>query len=156
MAVTIQASIGAGDYEHGQVQRKVYYDETANKWWAIYSDGGDIFFENSTDGTTWANATAVNTDAGATCVMPSLCGNGTYLYIFWEDAGSGDDGIHFRRVTLSDSTLYPASDDGLVVDVGEGREFKGLDDLFRAFAEPPQREFSDLAHDRRCDYGKGG
>lgn len=102
------------------VQRKLYYDETANKWWVIYedTDSDDIFYETSTDGTTWGNKTQLNTDAGATCIYPTLAGDGTYLYVYWLDDGSGDDGIHFRRITLSDSTLYPAVSDGVVVDLG--------------------------------------
>ena len=87
-------------------------------WWAVYDDLDDIYFENSTDGSTWANQTQLNTDAGATCDESTLCSDGTYLYVFWADDGSGDDGIHFRRVTLSDSTLYPSANDGLVTDLG--------------------------------------
>ena len=72
MATSIQTNITEAEHQFGTIQRRLYYDDTNDKWWFIYADGGDIFFENSTDGTTWENATQLNTDEGATCDKPTM------------------------------------------------------------------------------------
>jgi hypothetical protein len=80
------------------MQRKSFYAN--GRFWVFYSDGTNMVYSTSTDGSTWTSATTVRTATyGYTF---SIWFDGTYLHYAYADASS----IYYRRGTPnSDGTI---------------------------------------------------
>ena len=79
-------------------QRKSFY--ASGRYWVFYSDGTNMVYSTSTDGSTWTSATAIR--ACTSGAYFSIWFNGTYLHYAYAFSSS----IYYRRgVPNSDGTI---------------------------------------------------
>jgi len=82
-------------------QRKTFYAN--GRYWVFYSDGTNMVYKTSTDGSTWTSATTVASVGGGYGLHFSIWFDGTYLHYARLASGGG---LYYRRGTPnSDGTI---------------------------------------------------
>jgi hypothetical protein len=78
-------------------QRKAFY--AVGRFWVFYSDGSNIVYRTSTDGTNWGNAVTVRSVGSGYC---SVWFDGVYVHYAFADGSA----LYYRRGTVnSDGTI---------------------------------------------------
>ena len=100
-SVVVSGTIAETEAQFGGLQRKVVY--VSSNWYAFYTDGTDVFYKKSSNGSSWGDAVDIDT-TDADNLNPSVWLEGTDIYVAWVDDG-GDD-IEVNKIdTASSDTL---------------------------------------------------
>jgi len=83
-SVVVSGTIAEGEAAFGGLQRKVVY--VSSNWYAFYTDGTDVFYKKSSDGSSWGSAVDMDT-TDADNLNPSVWLEGTNIYVAWIDDG---------------------------------------------------------------------
>lgn len=98
-AGTIRFENNVGYFDSGAVS--LTYSATTHKWLRIRETGGQVFFDSSTDGSTWTNRRTITTPAWATVV------NGIALDLWaFRDAGASDVAEFDNVNTLANGAVH--------------------------------------------------
>ena len=97
-SVIVSGTIAETEAQFGDMQRKVVY--AAGNWYSFYTDGTDVLYKKSSDGTTWGSAVDVD-PSDADNLNPSVWLKGTQIYVAWIDDGS--DAIEVNTINTASS-----------------------------------------------------
>jgi hypothetical protein len=97
-------------------QRKTFY--ASSRFWSFYSNGTDMVYRTSTDGSSWSSETSVR--AVSAGFKFSVCYDGSFLYYAYCTATT-DGQMYFRRGTPeTDGTVtWSAAEQTAFSDVGK-------------------------------------
>ena len=73
----------------------------------VWSDEGEIYYRNKV-GSNWSSTTNISSNSG-TSTYPTICNNGTTIYVAWQDNTTGNDEIYYRVRTASWGTTQNVS-----------------------------------------------